>query len=351
MSSLSIPSYHTKFLRGLYGTKDISFLGEGNVGLAVLVRDAVMGVGDEKCFIETLAPSKRGGNIVVKLAERMPETPESRIDVVSASLRNEFVKARYLHSVYASQAVTYGRREIGIVLPNTIGSDEEGVTSWIETPYAEGSETFSNYLAHLPTELKANINFCIEVFKQMISALRDCHRAGITHGDVSLANTLIFPEKQKLVLIDLGLSRFIDREVAINENDIGFKAWGPERTLDPDLKEGGLAKAYNDVYSLGYFFFDVLMTVFLEQNGECSLNDENFKSLIEAGVPSNLIHLIQKMASKDPAERPDLMQCLGIIGNISLSESTILINTSPTPPHNSPHYSPAPPADGISSPA
>jgi eukaryotic-like serine/threonine-protein kinase len=150
-----------------------------------------------------------------------------------------------------------------------------------------------------------------ELLKQATKALAHIHNQGIVHRDIKPSNFLLTEKDGRplLKLIDLGLARHAGEEAGRVTRDgttIGTVDYmSPEQAHD-----SGLADFRSDIYSLGCTFYHMVAGHAPFHEG--SLIERLTKHVnvvppdlrtLNAQVPVDLVHILQRALRKKPAER------------------------------------------------
>ena len=102
-----------------------------------------------------------------------------------------------------------------------------------------GGERFDEAVRTMPRKQR------IAAFDQLCEAVSYCHRSFIVHGDLKPENILIADDRVRL--LDLGVSRLIDRDNKANDSLVGAT---PDFAA-PELLNGAPASVASDIFALG----------------------------------------------------------------------------------------------------
>ncbi|QIY56951.1 PQQ-binding-like beta-propeller repeat protein [Streptomyces sp. RPA4-5] len=204
------------------------------------------------------------------------------------------------------QEVAAARRVSGAFTAPVVDADPAAERPWMATLHIPGP-TLSDHV-------KRNGPLAVDEVRRLASglaeALRDIHRAGVVHRDLKPGNVLLAADGPKV--IDFGISRPSDSEMRTETGKlIGTPPFmAPEQFQRP--REVGPAA---DVFALGSVLvhaatgrgpFDSespYLVAYQVVHDEADL----------AGVPAELVPLVESCLAKDPADRPTpdaLMQLL-----------------------------------------
>jgi serine/threonine protein kinase len=150
-------------------------------------------------------------------------------------------------------------------------------------------------------------------FRQLVEAVRECHREGILHRDLKESNILMDKTKQEPKLIDFGFSNLIENS-PFNECVGTFGHMAPEVYDESKLHDG----LPTEVFSLGVILYDMLtcslglQSLFEEEdndNESVGKDDEN-DSVVLPDVSIECIKLIHSMLDSCPGNRPTIEKIL-----------------------------------------
>ncbi|MFC9232472.1 PQQ-binding-like beta-propeller repeat protein [Streptomyces decoyicus] len=195
------------------------------------------------------------------------------------------------------QEVAAARRVSGAFTAPVVDADPDAGRPWMATLHIPGP-TLSDHV-------KRNGSLTVDEVRRLAAglaeALRDIHRAGVVHRDLKPGNVLLAADGPKV--IDFGISRPSDSEMRTETGKlIGTPPFmAPEQFQRP--REVGPAA---DVFALGSVLvhaatgrgpFDSespYLVAYQVVHDEADL----------AGVPTELVPLIESCLAKDPADRP-----------------------------------------------
>lgn len=135
------------------------------------------------------------------------------------------------------------------------GYAEKKPTPWYIMPYAD-----SNLYTYIKRN-NANMSLKnrIDIFKQILFAIKYAHNKGVSHRDISPANILLFEtqDEVKIKVCDFGLGK--TREELLLLTNSSAKGYGQILYVSPEQREKlKLGNEKSDIYSLGnllYFVF------------------------------------------------------------------------------------------------
>lgn len=183
---------------------------------------------------------------------------------------------------------------------------------YLSMEFVEG-ETLEKLLRR--TETLSLPAFC-SLFLQLSKALSHAHENGVIHRDLKPANVIVrYQENGELVgkILDFGVAKLIDKN-DINLTPTGNIVGSP-LYMSPEQALGESVTSQADLYSLGVMMFTSLAgkvpiksetaieTIMMVSKVPAPL----LESCVPPGaLPSELCDLVNKLLSKNPAERPHL---------------------------------------------
>ena len=167
--------------------------------------------------------------------------------------------------------------------------------AWLATPLIEGQDLRS-WSEGRP------LGTIVEQASRLAEALAHMHERNIVHGDIKPQNTLI-DEQGQLLLIDLGVARFLDAPVPGMRGTPGY--------LAPEVLRGQAPDFASDLWSLGALLYGLLA-------GSPPFGDRDPAALmflplttlpeplssLRHNVPKQLDLLILKLLARNPDSRP-----------------------------------------------
>lgn len=141
---------------------------------------------------------------------------------------------------------------------------------------------------------------------ELCKALAAVHRAKIVHGDVKAANVMRESSSGRIVLMDFGISRRIDR--GDGSSSVGFA--GSPLSMAPETLRHGLLTPASDIYSLGVLLYRLTSGHFpIEANTHRRLleaHDSGLRRRLRDDAPGageELVEVIERALSPDPKHR------------------------------------------------
>ncbi len=171
------------------------------------------------------------------------------------------------------------------------------------------------------------------IAKQVVGGLAAAHAVGLVHRDIKPANVMIGPGGVKL--LDFGIAQLASRAGAAltaTATTIGTAAY-----MSPEQAAGQRVGPATDRYALGCllttmftgappFDGDPIVVAGQQLNAvPPRLSDRR------PGVPAALDELVSALLAKDPDDRPDLTQTLGVLHKVA-SDPMPTVSLAPPPP-------------------
>jgi len=202
------------------------------------------------------------------------------------------------------------------------------------------------------------IDWCIERFKDLSSAVAYLHDRSIIHRDLKSSNILV-SRRSEFKIADFGLARAAGQTKLTQANTL----IGTIGYLAPEILNGGEFTPDSDVYALGLVFYEML-TDRLPFSGrrphEWMVNiltkDPLPLESLRKGVPPKTHELIRAMMLKKASDRPTIRDVIGFIGGTLASlerqrapvPRDLSLSTqpkAPPPPQRAQHTGSRPPSD------
>lgn len=251
--------------------------------------------------------------------EAIHETIERRvaIKVLNPQLaQNADVAVRFINEARAVNLVNHP----GLVQVSDFGQMPDG-TAYIVMELLEG-DSLSKRLARLGGKMP--LPDILKLVRQISSALQAAHMKGIVHRDLKPDNVMLVTEsdpeagtRERVKLLDFGIAKLGASSQGVNKSNTQTDAvLGSPEYMSPEQCKGGVnidQKA--DMYSLGVIMFRLL-------SGRLPFNAEGVGALMAMHIyepvpdlrplapdaPPELIALVEKMLSKNSADRPTAAQ-------------------------------------------
>ena len=166
----------------------------------------------------------------------------------------------------------------------------------------------------------------LQVMKQVCSALRAAHEAGIVHRDIKPSNIML-DRRGEVRVTDFGLAKRTEGDVTITADG---HALGTPTYLAPEMASGKPVDARADLYSLGATFFHVL-------SGRPPFQGSSFSELVvkhvnepppplasvASSVDRRLCRVVDRLLRKNPAARhPSAQAVLDVLDALGPFQDT-----------------------------
>ncbi|MGW5446871.1 protein kinase domain-containing protein [Streptomyces asiaticus] len=232
-----------------------------------------------------------GGMGVVHLA-RSPSGRRLAVKVVHAGLAEdpEF-RARFRQEVAAA------RRVSGAFTAPVVDADPEGPRPWMATLYIPGP----TLAEHVKRSGPLAPDETVQLAAGLAEALRDIHRAGVVHRDLKPSNVLLAADGPKV--IDFGISRPSDSEL---RTETGKLIGTPPFMAPEQFQRPRAVGPAADVFALGSVLVHAATGrgPFESESPYIVAYQVVHDEADLAGVPDELLPLIQRCLAKNPEDRP-----------------------------------------------
>ncbi|WP_166484493.1 serine/threonine-protein kinase [Streptomyces rhizosphaericus] len=232
-----------------------------------------------------------GGMGVVHLA-RSPSGRRLAVKVVHAGLAEdpEF-RARFRQEVAAA------RRVSGAFTAPVVDADPEGPRPWMATLYIPGP----TLAEHVKRSGPLAPDETVRLAAGLAEALRDIHRAGVVHRDLKPSNVLLAADGPKV--IDFGISRPSDSEL---RTETGKLIGTPPFMAPEQFQRPRAVGPAADVFALGSVLVHAATGrgPFESESPYIVAYQVVHDEADLAGVPDELLPLIQRCLAKNPEDRP-----------------------------------------------
>jgi hypothetical protein len=173
--------------------------------------------------------------------------------------------------------------------------------------------------AVLERDHKLAIAALAEIVVPVISAVGTAHAHGIVHRDLKPENVFLVKMSRSVKVLDFGIAKLtpLDGEARRSTGNTTGVVWGTPRYMAPEQASGAKADHRADIWSLGIILYECL-------SGVCPTHGDDvlqvltnvalkpFEPLrqIAPDVPEEIAHLVTRMLSRKPSERPTLLEVL-----------------------------------------
>ncbi|MER7909939.1 serine/threonine-protein kinase [Streptomyces sp. NPDC096068] len=230
--------------------------------------------------------------------------------------RTVVVKFPQLYAVHASEAEERLKRfQVEMTATARLGLEEVvDVYDWgneeghpfLVMEYIEGVtlERFMDENGML--DLKVAVSVVVGV----AHALAAAHSLGIVHRDIKPSNIMITRRDGKIKVLDFGIARLEGRPDDTRLTRTGAQL-GTVHYMAPEQFRSEVATPATDLYALGCIFYEMLAGRWVfEGPGSFEFQKQHLEekpiplSYWRPDLPEDILHLIDRMLSKDPADRP-----------------------------------------------
>jgi tRNA A-37 threonylcarbamoyl transferase component Bud32 len=180
-------------------------------------------------------------------------------------------------------------------------------TYWLMHEWISGN-TLRDWLEqYIEQDIPIPLEEQIRIISSLLAALEYCHRLGILHRNLNPAN-IYLADDGTVKLADFDYARVPDPGRTISVLD---KPLIVNRYTAPELKISGRhADARSDLYSLGALWYDMAMRPTDSKRISAS-------QLSAAGLPENIVQLLQRLLEPEPANRPTTAQEVRALLNLA----------------------------------
>lgn len=235
-----------------------------------------------------------------------------KIPVREKNIKGALHEIRILASVVHPHVVRYYHSWIEAACPHDWIKDEDDEEEEmvpcryffnIQMEFCEGS--LNEYLWN---RRAVDIDACYTIMSQILDGLRFLHTNGVIHRDLKPDNILLFSRNPMHVKIsDFGLAKVFHKSLIMTESSTYA---GSFLYASPEQYHGESYSFSTDIYSLGVMLLEIQMIFGTEMERILTL-----RALKEAGtIPCKIRYgdLLLRMTSKQPCERPSVIQLQGI---------------------------------------
>lgn len=140
---------------------------------------------------------------------------------------------------------------------------------------------------------KLDVQSSLEIINSVISGLKEVHKAGIVHRDISPDN-IFLTSSNKIKIIDFGAARFSSSDQESTFSIIIKQGYAPPEQYRGKSKQG----AFTDVYAVGAMLYAMLTGEVPEESVDRQIEDTlQPPSALESSIPKYLDNVIMKALS------------------------------------------------------
>ncbi|MCX4545630.1 serine/threonine-protein kinase [Streptomyces sp. NBC_01565] len=207
------------------------------------------------------------------------------------------------------QEVRAAQRVQGLYTAPVIDFDTEGSQPWLATAYVPGPSLAHAVARHGRLPLRSVLLLAVGVAE----ALHVIHGAGIVHRDLKPANVLLAADGPRV--IDFGIARAAD---ATSLTGSGVSV-GTPAFMAPEQASAGTVTAGTDIFALGQIV--AYAAIGAPAYGEGSSHAVLYRIVHEdpdlSALPAELLPLVTRCLSRDPADRPTLTEVIQMCHDLS----------------------------------
>jgi serine/threonine protein kinase len=260
--------------------------------------------------------------ITIRGAIKLVNLDQGSSNAQIKSLVEELTKLSKFHSRYIANLIDAG----------TFIATPDVALPYFVMDYIQGDNLFkileSTRKKELPAIQPAMFkNLALNTLRGLLTA----HEAQILHLDIKPANIMFSSKDETFVLIDFGVSRFIENDIldGFYGGTVGYMA--PEVFIQK-------ASHASDVFSLGITFYEALTLekpfktqarLVLQQNPNSNTEDTKFIQSVTKNMKFNFEllsddqrALIEPMLQQDPIKRPSVDQLIELANKLSVPDNS-----------------------------
>ncbi|WP_405792011.1 protein kinase domain-containing protein [Streptomyces sp. NBC_01506] len=207
------------------------------------------------------------------------------------------------------QEVQAAQRVQGLYTAPVIDSDTDGAQPWLATAYVPGPSLAHAVGQHGGLPLRSVLLLTVGVAE----ALHVIHGAGIVHRDLKPANVLLASDGPRV--IDFGIARAAD-STALTGTGVSV---GTPTFMAPEQAAAGTVSPATDIFALGQIaaFAAIGSPAFGEGSSHAVLYRIVHEDPDLSRVPAELLPLVTRCLTRDPAGRPSLTEIIELCHEIS----------------------------------
>jgi serine/threonine protein kinase len=207
------------------------------------------------------------------------------------------------------QEVQAAQRVQGLYTAPVIDFDTEGAQPWLATAYVPGPSLAHAVAQHGGLPLRSVLLLTVGVAE----ALNVIHGAGIVHRDLKPANVLLASDGPRV--IDFGIARAADTTSLTGTGvSVGTPAF-----MAPEQASAGTVTPATDIFALGQI--TAFAAIGSPAYGEGSSHAVLYRIVHEdpdlSRLPAELLPLVTRCLSRDPAGRPSLTEVIALCHELS----------------------------------
>lgn len=227
---------------------------------------------------------------------------EMQVRVLSEKKRAEFEKGITRFLGEAQSTIQFAENKNIVRVYNYF---QENGTAYLVMEYLNGV-TLKQYTEKMPDK-KLSYEEVLRITQGVIAALKDLHKKGIIHRDISPDN-IIMCKDGTVKLIDFGAARFtVETEEERTRSIILKPGFSPAEQYQSKGKQG----PWTDIYALGATMYRAITGVLPEESTDRVVNDELKESIYYAPqMPQYLNNILMKCMAVQPELRFQTVESL-----------------------------------------
>lgn len=162
-------------------------------------------------------------------------------------------KAAFLEEA-KNTAKFFGSRNI----VNVFDCFEANGTAYLVMEFLDGIN-LKNFVAQNGGKLDSETS--VEIICNILEGLREIHKSGLTHRDLSLDNIMLTVDG-RTVIIDLGAAKYNELQKANSDNIVVKMGYAPPEQYQRNAKQG----AFTDTYAVGAMLYKMLVGVLPDES-------------------------------------------------------------------------------------
>ncbi|AOS65335.1 protein kinase family protein [Actinoalloteichus hymeniacidonis] len=212
-------------------------------------------------------------------------------------------RSRFRREVEAARLVS------GAYTAAVMDADAEAEQPWLATVYVPGPSLREVIRSHGPL----SVSSVRTLAAGLAAALREVHRVGLIHRDLTPANVLLTDDGPRV--IDFGITRAVDSGTELTATGLII---GSPGFMSPEQVEGKDLTPASDVFSFGagLFFAAVGSGPFGKVSSAALLYRVVHTDPLFDQLPAELRPLVEPCLSRNPAQRPTPEQLLDLLGPV-----------------------------------
>lgn len=218
-------------------------------------------------------------------------------------------RRRFAREVASARAVS------GVFTAGVVDADPEGSPAWLATAYVSGLSLGEAVAKHGPLPEAS----ALALAAGLTEAIGSIHRAGVIHRDLKPSNVLLAEDGPRV--IDFGISKVQGSSLLTQGNQV----FGTPGFMSPEQLQGRPVGSPSDVFSLG------AVAVFAATGhgpfGAGASPELGYRTVHEqpdvTGVPTCLVHIVERCLAKDPRERPTVALLLAELAELNGSTQEV----------------------------